>query len=226
MSKVLVIAAHPDDEILGVGATIRKHIKNKDECYAIVLGEGITSRYINEENRCNNQLIDLHENIYRAADIIGFKEIYTENLRDNRFDSYDLLDIVKIIENYILKIKPDIIYTHYYGDVNIDHKITFEATLVATRPIGLEFVKEIYCFETVSSTEWNFKSSSNFNPNYFVDITKFIDEKIEAVKQYKGELREYPHPRSVENLIYTAKKWGAVIGKGYAEAFEVVRIIK
>ncbi|AOR22916.1 PIG-L deacetylase family protein [Clostridium taeniosporum] len=226
MKKVLVIAAHPDDEILGVGGTILKHNRNNDVCFGLILGEGMTSRYEKREFADNISLEKLHKDTYEAAKIIGYKDVYMENLPDNRFDSISLLDIIKIIEKYVNKIKPDIIYTHFGGDLNIDHKITFEAVLTATRPIGKECVKEIYSFETVSSTEWNFNNTNNFKPNYFIDVTETLNEKVEAMKCYKSELKEFPHPRSIKNLKSSALKWGSVISKEYAEAFEVVRIIR
>lgn len=227
MSKVLVIAAHPDDEILGVGGTIAKHIQNGDECDALILGEGVTSRYQNR-NVVDYEIVkELHKTSFEAAGVIGFGSIYLENLPDNRFDSIDLLDIIKIIEKYLDKCKPDIIYTHHSGDLNIDHRKTYEAILTATRPInGNEYPKEIYCFETVSSTEWNFEYTNCFKPNYFIDITELLEIKLKSMKCYKSELKKFPHPRSIENLIVSAKKWGSVIGVKYAEAFEVVRIIK
>ncbi|WP_142414608.1 PIG-L deacetylase family protein [Hathewaya massiliensis] len=226
MKKILVIAAHPDDEILGVGGTVLKHTKDGDECFGIILGEGMTSRYDKRELAESHRVEELHEDTYKSAEFVGYKNVYIESLPDNRFDSIPLLDIVKIIEKYIEKIKPDIIYTHFGGDLNIDHKITFEAVLTATRPIGEEYVKEIYAFETVSSTEWNFNNNTNFNPNYFIDVTETLDEKLKAMECYQSELREFPHPRSNENLKHSALKWGSVISRKYAEAFEVIRIIK
>ncbi|WP_049042185.1 PIG-L deacetylase family protein [Clostridium sporogenes] len=226
MKKILVIAAHPDDEILGVGGTILKHTKDGDECFALILGEGMTSRYNTRELADSIKVERLHEDTYKASKIIGYKKVYMENLPDNRFDSVPLLDIIKIIEKHIENIKPDIIYTHFGGDLNIDHRITFEAVLTATRPIGDNYVKEIYSFETVSSTEWNFNSRFNFKPNYFVDVTETLDEKHKAMECYKSELREFPHPRSNKNLKASALKWGSIISRDYAEAFEVVRIIK
>lgn len=226
MSKVLVIAAHPDDEILGVGATIVSCVKNGDECYALILGEGITSRYNKRDLADVSKIQELHKDTFEAAKIIGYKKIFLENFPDNRFDSVDLLDIIKVVEKYIEEIKPDIIYTHHSGDLNVDHKKTYEAVLTATRPIGDFYVKELYCFETVSSTEWNFEYNNSFKPNYFIDVTFALDKKLEAVNFYKSEMKNFPHPRSIENLEITAKKWGSVIGKRYAEAFEVVRIVK
>lgn len=223
--KILVVAAHPDDEILGIGATIAKHDISGDYCYALILGEGITSRYEKRELADTKKLESLHCDTYEAAKIIGYKDVFFENLPDNRFDSVALLDIVKIIEKYVDDIKPDIIYTHFRNDLNIDHRKTFEAVLTATRPIGSEYVKEIYSFETVSSSEWNFSDYIQFNPNYFIDVTETLEKKIEAMKCYTNELKEFPHPRSNENLKNVASKWGSVISRKYAEAFQVVRII-
>lgn len=227
MNKVLVIAAHPDDEILGVGATVTKHVQNGDECLALILGEGMTSRYTNRDLADSLKVEELHKDTFDAAKIIGYKEVYVEKLPDNRFDSVDLLDIIKVVEKYVEKIKPDVIYTHHSGDLNIDHRKTYEAVLTATRPInGNQYPKEIYCFETVSSTEWNFEYSNCFKPNYFIDVTDFLQFKLKAMECYQSELKEFPYPRSIENLKASAKKWGSVIGSKYAEAFEVVRIIK
>ncbi|AWI03686.1 PIG-L deacetylase family protein [Clostridium drakei] len=224
--KILVVAAHPDDELLGVGATIVHHIKSNDKCFALILGEGITSRYGKRDLADVSNIEDLHKDTLKAAKVIGYEKVYFENFPDNRFDSIDLLDVVKIVEKYIEEVKPDIIYTHHSGDLNVDHRKTYEAVLTASRPIESYCVKEIYSFETVSSSEWNFEYINSFKPNYFVDVTFTLDKKLNSVSFYKSEMRNFPHPRSIENLEVTAKKWGSVIGTKYAEAFEVVRIIK
>lgn len=226
MRKIFIVAAHPDDEILGVGATVAKHVKNGDICFALILGEGITSRYDSRELSEKAGVNELHNDTFESSKIIGFKNVYFENLPDNRFDSIDLLDIIKIIEKYIDEIKPEIIYTHHSSDLNIDHRKTYEAVLTATRPIQNQYVKEIYCFETFSSTEWNFDYTTQFKPNYFVNVTSTIDQKLRAMQCYKSEIREFPHPRSIQNLEINAKKWGSVVGEEFVEAFEVVRIIK
>ena len=186
----------------------------------------MTSRYNKRELADSIKVEKLYKDTFKAGKIVGYKKFYMEELPDNRFDSVSLLDIIKIIEEYIENIKPDIIYTHFGGYLNIYQKITFESVLTTIRPIGNEYVKEIYAFETVSSTEWNFNSTFNFKPNYFIDITETLDEKLKAMECYKSELREFPHPRLNKNLKASALKWGSVISKEYVEAFEVIRIIK
>lgn len=227
MSTILVVAAHPDDEILGVGATIAKHVKNGDDAYALILGEGQTSRTSTREETNPCVVEELHKNSVSASKIIGYKEIYFENFPDNRFDQVDLLDIVKVVEKYIARIQPDIVYTHHKGDLNIDHQYTFRAVMTGTRPVNNYCVKEIYCFETVSSTEWNFSYGDDaFNPDTFVNIEDTFETKIRAMKHYKSELGEFPHPRSLKSLDISARRWGTVTGMKYAEAFETLRVIR
>jgi len=225
--KILVVAAHPDDEILGIGGTVKRHVLSGDEAFCVILGEGATSRCDKRENAKLDGLNELKASADRAASIIGYKQVFFEGLPDNRFDGLELLDIVKLLEKHIDEIKPDIIYTHHYGDINIDHRITFNAVITAARPIGSEYPAEVYSFETVSSTEWNYGNSEMmFRPNVFIDITSTIEDKVKALECYASELKQYPHPRSAEGVIVTAKKWGTVISREYAEPLEAIRIVK
>ncbi|MEE1254977.1 MAG: PIG-L family deacetylase, partial [Lachnospiraceae bacterium] len=171
MKTVLVVAAHPDDEILGVGGTAAKHAACGDEVYAIILGEGQTSRGEKREDISQEVVKELHQNTMESAKAIGYKDVFFADFPDNRFDQVDLLDIVKEVEKKVRELRPEIIYTHYSGDLNIDHQYTARAVLTATRPIGKDYpVKEIYAFETLSSTEWNFDYSGQpaFSPNVYV----------------------------------------------------------
>ena len=222
--KILVIAAHPDDEILGCGGTMARLTSEEHLVYTLILGEGITSRsQTRQPEKVQKELAELKRNILTANYSLGVKEIISLDFPDNRFDSVPLLDIVKEIEKIKTRIKPDTIFTHYENDLNIDHQVTFRAVLTATRPLPDETVKEILSFEVLSSTEWNFPS--RFDPNYFVDITKTLDAKLEAMKQYAGELRVFPHPRSLEGIKAAAQTWGMKNGVKSAEAFKLIRAL-
>lgn len=226
MSKVLVVAAHPDDEIIGVGAAVARHVSQGDEARCIILGEGQASRFDNRETVDKEILYRLHNDTLDAAKIIGYSKVNFADFPDNRFDSADLLDIVKYIEKVKKDFKPDIIYTHHGGDLNIDHQLTYKAVLTAARPIkGSHEVKEIYAFETLSSTEWDFSYKMPFTPNVFVDVTETFENKLQAMKCYKSELCTAPHPRSLEIMEASAKKWGSIIGRQYSEAFMLVRSV-
>ncbi|NOX15370.1 MAG: PIG-L family deacetylase [Epsilonproteobacteria bacterium] len=217
--KILIVAAHPDDEVLGCFGTVARLIKEGYEAYTLILGEGKTSRGEGEK-----EIALLQKEIKKANEYIGIKKVFTEKFPDNSFDSIPLLDIVKKIVQTKEKIKPDIIFTHYKNDLNIDHQITYKAVITATRPMKDECVKEIYSFEILSSTEWNYPLS--FSPDVFFDITDTIDLKIAAIKKYKSELCKYPHPRSLKGIRLNAQYHGIRVGKKYIEAFKSVRIIK
>jgi LmbE family N-acetylglucosaminyl deacetylase len=224
--RILIIAAHPDDEVLGCGGTLAKLIQSGYEAYTLVLGEGKTSRSLNQE-QIKTELEELNKETLEANKILGIKDVLLCNFPDNKFDTVPLLDIVKEIEKIKEKIKPEIVFTHHVGDMNIDHQITHKAVLTATRPMQNESVKEIYAFEVPSSTEWNsFSKETAFISNVFFDITNTIDLKIEAMTKYKSELREYPHPRSLQHIKELAKVNGIRVGLEYSENFVLIRSIR
>jgi len=218
--KILIVAAHPDDEVLGCFGTVAKLIKKGYQAYTLILGEGKTSR----DNFNKKELEKIKDEILKANNVIGIDKIFIEHFPDNRFDSVNLLDIVKVVEKVKNEIKPDIIFTHFKDDLNIDHQITYKAVITATRALKNESVKEIYSFEILSSTEWNYPLS--FNPDVYFDISSTIDLKLKAMSEYKSELREFPHPRSLEGIKLNAKYLGMRVGREYVEAFKCVRIIK
>ena len=225
--SVLVIAAHPDDEVIGCGGTIAKHHDNGDEINTIIMAEGSTSR---SPKRNREQFIEelslLSKAAKESANILGIKEIEILDLPDNRLDSMDLLDIIKIIENKIKKFNPTIIYTHHSGDVNIDHRLINDAVITAARPLPDSNIKRILSFEVASSTEWRPPDAQNiFIPNYFVSIENQFKRKIKALEAYECEMRDWPHPRSYEALEYQAKYRGSQIGYQYAESFSLLREI-
>jgi len=222
---VLIVAAHPDDEVLGCFGTVAKMIKDGYKAYTLILGEGKTSRDDKRDKEAKQDEIDtLQKEILLANNTIGIEDVFIYDFPDNRFDSVELLDIIKVIDKIKQQIKPDIIFTHYEKDLNIDHQITYKAVITATRPLEGESVKEIYSFEILSSTEWNYPLS--FSPDTFFDISNTIESKKIAMGRYDSELREYPHPRSIEGIDINAKYWGMRVGLKYAEAFKVIRYIR
>jgi N-acetylglucosamine malate deacetylase 1 len=220
-NKVLVVAAHPDDELLGAGGTIIKHVAGGDEVYCLILGEGIMAR----STGTNNDLERLHHDSRKAGTVLGFREMFFSSFPDNSFDSVSLLSITKEVEKYIEKIHPNIVYTHHEHDLNIDHQLTFQATLTACRPCNDNCPREIYTFETLSSTEWQSKQGKQFSPAVYVNIADTIERKILAMREYQSEIRDYPHPRSAEGIKILAQYRGLESGLKFAEAFCLVRKI-
>ena len=219
-NNVLVIAAHPDDEILGAGGTMIKHVSQGDSLHILLLGDGESSR------KTMHRIEQRAKQAHTAAQKLGAKNVFLEKLPDNQFDSIPLLQIAQLAEKYILKIKPTIIYTHFAHDLNIDHQLTFQAVLTACRPQPNFFVKKILSFEILSSTEWQYKSKELiFSPSEYVNISPFIEKKLKLMNIYKNELRDFPHPRSLEGIRTLARYRGMEVGLNYAEAFEVVRQI-
>jgi len=223
--RILIVAAHPDDEVLGCFGTVSRLIEEGYEAYTLILGEGVTSRddTRNREGR-EAEVNTLRAQIRAANDAIGIQKVYIENFPDNRFDSVDLLDIVKVVARVKEEVQPDIIFTHFENDLNIDHTMTCRAVLTATRPMADECVKEIYSFEVLSSTEWNYPLS--FTPDTYFDISKTLHKKVEAMAAYRSELREFPHPRSLDGIELSARYWGMRVGCAAAEAFQCIRALR
>jgi LmbE family N-acetylglucosaminyl deacetylase len=222
-----VVAAHPDDEVLGCGGTIARRAAEGDDVYIAIFGEGITSRYSDRAEADQQLLTALHGDSRRVADQLGARDLFMYSLPDNRFDTVPLLDVVKIIEGLVDRLKPEIIYTHHGGDLNIDHVVLNRAVLTATRPVGPSSVRAIYCFEVASSTEWAFgQYGGAFRPNVYVDIAGTLERKITAMEAYESEARPFPHPRSPDALRAIARRWGSQVGLQAAEVFELVRSIE
>lgn len=169
------------------------------------------------------ELEELENEFENANKSIGIKEIFRKHFPDNRFDEVCLLDIVKSVEKVKNLLKPQIIFTHFQKDLNIDHQLTYKAVITATRPLPNESVKQIYSFEVLSSTEWNYPTK--FSPNVFFDVSETLEDKIKAMECYKSELCDFPHPRSLEGIRLNAKYQGMRVGLKYAEAFKLIRAV-
>lgn len=223
MKKVLIIAAHPDDEVLGMGGTIAKLTKEGNEVYVLIVTDGSSSQY----KDCNNLSEIIANKKYETQNcskILGVREVLYGNLPDMKLDTIPHIEINKVIENVINKIHPEIVYTHFWGDVNMDHQCVYKSTLVAVRPVMGQVVKELYCYRVPSSTEWTpCKADTMYMPNVFVDIEKESEIKYEAFSKYTTELREYPHPRSIRYLRESDKTVGLRVGLFCAEEFVLLR---
>ena len=226
--RILVVVAHPDDELLGLGGTLNKIVKDYNSFVRVViLGEGLTSRSDERDKDKWNKDLEIHRgNIKAAQQNIGYQELSVHQIADNRFDSVDLLDIIKLVEKEKTDFIPDYIFTHHGGDVNIDHQRTFEAVITATRPMEHETTKGIFSFETPSGTEWRASTDPHhFIPNIFVELSEEnVQAKIKGMECYEFEKRAYPHPRSPEALHIVSQKNGIQVGFHLAEAFMLVRL--
>ena len=211
--NILIISAHADDAVLGMGGTISKLSKDNEVCSLILCKPDYSAR-----EKIESSLGYLQEN--DASEILNYGYDFFD-LKDNRLDTYNLLDITQRIEEYSKEsFKPDIVFTHYENDLNIDHRITFQAVMTAFRPIKTHI--DIVSFEVLSSTEWT--TTELFKPNFFVELSEDeLELKKKAFSKYKTEIRNYPHPRSTVGIELLARYRGMTINKEFAEAFKLIR---
>lgn len=212
MNKVLVVAAHPDDELLGIGGIVKKHTNSGDCVRSVIMCEGESLRY--EKSVGQSLAID------EAAKLLGVEKVYSLDFPDQKLDRYSLTEIITPLEQISNEYKPNIIYCQAKSDANQDHKILFEAASIAFRPTS-KWIREFFVFYTASSTEWGYPR--NFVPDTWVDITDVIDAKIKAFEKYQSEVREYPHPRSSKALVYQSHFWGNQCCMDSAEVLMTIR---
>lgn len=224
-NKVLVVAAHPDDEVLGCGGTIAMHAEVGDEVHVLILAEGATGRDpIRDREKRRPELTRLAQSARRAVDILKAKSLTLHDFPDNRMDSVDILDVAKLVESHIKRVRPGIVYTHHAGDLNIDHRRVHEGVVVACRPLPSSAVRTLLFFEAASSTEWRPPASGAcFAPNWFVDVSATLGLKLKALDAYRSEMRPWPHPRSRKAVEHLARWRGATAGVDAAEGFVVGR---
>lgn len=228
MNNVIVIAAHPDDEILGCGGTILKHVANGDKVFILFISEGVSGRYkhLDDEYNFQKEISQRKAMAIKVAKLGRFEILDFLGLKNLELNSYPHNYLTNIIQEKFKKIKPDIVYTHYEYDLNIDHYQTFFSTYVACRPNNDFQIKKLLSFEIPSSTDWGIKSNGRlFCPNYFVDIHKFTKKKEKLLNQYKFEMRKVPHSRSTKNINALSIIRGGMVGLHCAEAFYVNKII-
>ena len=221
VTRVAVIGAHPDDELLGAGGTLARHVQAGDEVHAIVVADGAGSRYPDE------MVGKLEKDARRAAETIGFASLRLQALPDQRLDTVPFIELTQLIESVLDDISPHVVYTHFPADVNADHGVVARAAWTACRPYNRPELRRFAVFETPSSTEWAWPmTGTSLNPNHFVDVTSTLDIKIAAMECYETELRDYPHPRSSRALRERAAFWGSQVGRLAAEPFLILREVE
>jgi LmbE family N-acetylglucosaminyl deacetylase len=224
---VAVVAAHPDDEVLGCGGTLARMATEGRAAHVLLVSDGQTSRVVGAGQPPVEKILMARNAAAQAAcSILGCSSVEILGLPDNRLDGLELLDVVKRVEDFVQRHKPALLLTHHSGDVNIDHRIVHDAVISACRPQPGHPVKELLFFEVPSSTEWRPAGSSTaFIPNYFVNIARTLPKKLEALNAYAEELRPFPHPRSIKAVTALAHWRGATVGVEAAEAFVLGRKI-
>lgn len=226
MRTVLIVAAHPDDEVLGAGGVTARLADEGVAVHILILGEGATSRgKVKKGAKAPAAVKALQRAARKAAKLLGAKSVKFGRLPDNRFDSVDLLKIVKLVEAEMKRVAPQAVFTHFPGDLNVDHRLTFEAVMAACRPLPGAAVREIYSFEVPSSTGWA-GPQRIFAPTVYVDVGRYLLRKLEALAAYKSEMRPAPHPRSPESVEVQARFRGSQAGLEAAEAFVLVREVR
>jgi len=225
--SVAIVAAHPDDEVLGCGGTIARFASEGRSVHILLIADGETSRDSDSGEALDpGKLAARRIAAQTACEILGAKSVEVLALPDNRLDNTDLLDVVKHVEEFVQRHQPLTVFTHHAGDVNIDHRVVHDAVISACRPQPRYSVKELFFFEVPSSTEWRPPSSSvAFSPNWFVDISVALEMKLEALQAYESELRAFPHPRSLDAVKDLALWRGSSVGLEAAEAFVLGRKI-
>ncbi len=223
--SVLCVVAHPDDEVLGVGGSLARHAADGEDVHICILSDGVTSRY-DDTSAADEEIQQRRQRAHRAADTLG-ATVSLHEFPDNSFDTVPLLDIVQTIEAEISEHTPDVVYTHHHGDLNVDHELTCRATITATRPLADSNIHRVLAFETLSASEWSVPSPDNaFQPTSFVDISGHLATKSEALSVYETELRDQPHPRTVDTIEKNAEVWGSKAGVLAAEPFELLREVR
>ena len=222
MDKVLIVAVHPDDETLGCGGTLLKHKNAGDSIHWLIATDVKES-----EGFAKDRIVRRDKEIDTVSSMYNFDSVHKLGLSTMRVDEYSMSELIGKISKIINEVKPSIIYLPFKGDVHSDHRHIFDAAYACTKSFRYPFVKKIYMVETLSETEFAPSTKEDsFIPNTFVDVTKFMDKKLEIMQVFESEIAEHPFPRSVRNLKALATLRGATSGCDYAESFVLLKEIR
>ena len=217
---VLAVAAHPDDEVIGIGGAIARHALKGDDVYVIILTEGSSAQYPDDHERIAALK---RQQAYQVAGLLGVKELFIANFEELRLGLRPIYEITRFIENIAAKVRPSIVYSHHFADLHQDHRVAYEATAIAARPFALPSLERLFCYPVDSLGHLG---QGLPQLNYYVDISETLETKMQAMKVYDTELREYPHPRSLEALKHVATQNGAMFGLRAAEVFQLVLAVE
>jgi len=218
MTRVLVLAAHPDDEVLGMGGTIAVHADRGDDVRVVVVTDGSSTQYPDDpETRARKE-----QEALAAAAELGVTDYVHLDLPDMRLDTLPHVEVNAVVERHVTGFRPEVVYTPH-PDVNRDHRVLFDSVAVATRPVPGHPVERVLTYAPTSSTEWTPAPLNWFVPNWFVDVSETLERKVASFARYETERRDYPHPRSERAIRATAGFYGASCGCEYAEPFVLVR---
>ncbi|GHA53267.1 PIG-L deacetylase family protein [Pontibacter akesuensis] len=219
--RVIVISAHPDDEVLGVGGALLKHKKNGDEIYWLIV-----TNIFEKDGFSESRVRTRQEEIVRVADLLGVKQTFKLDYPTMTLSSSSLIKMVPEISAIFQEVKPEIIYSLNRSDAHSDHRVIFDAVMACTKSFRYPFIKRVLMYECISETEFApVLPEKAFLPNYFIDISEHLEQKLEIMKIYESELGEHPFPRSLENIKALAHFRGASVGVHYAEAFQLIKYI-
>lgn len=216
--KILAIATHPDDEILGMGGTLKKHINNNNEVYVCIVTSTWKPKWGEKDNKRRK------EESCKVGEFLGVKNLFRLDYPTIKLDTVPINELIYSIEKIVSEVRPHTVYTNYKNDLNADHGVVFQAVSVATRPIS--GIKKLLAAETPSETDLALPLLGNaFQPNFYIDISNELEDKIKAAKMYKSEMKTFPHLRSEEVIRAMAIKRGAEVNLKAAEAFVLLRYI-
>lgn len=216
--RILAIAAHPDDEVIGAGGTLARHVAEGDEVYWCVVTEAHSPRWPEEVR------VQARRQVDQVQQVLGIREVFFCGFTTVALNTVPYIDLCSALQRVVDEVQPEVVYTTPGSDINLDHRLVYEATLVATRPLPGSCVRRVLSYEVSTTARYGLPAgSSGFEPNVFVDISRYLDKKLEVMRCYEAELRTYPHPRSLRGIRLLAEERGLSIGLGAAECFRLVR---
>lgn len=218
MVNILALVAHGDDEVIGCGGALARHVQEGDAVFLVVMADGVSSRQ-------SGQTSERDRAIRTSCDILGIQLLHRFDFKDNQLDVYPLLELVQAVETVINPMVFDVVYTHSKKDLNVDHRMVHDTAMTVFRPVPDQKLKAIFAFETLSATHW-YNSGGVFSPQRFVDVTSFWKQKMQALEAYGPELHHFPHARSREAVLAMARFRGCLAGRKKAEAFEILRMVE